>query len=44
MKKYLSIAALFLINNEVISWLALTVICGMALCSFIKAVMDCEAN
>lgn len=44
MKKYLSIAALFLLNNEVISWIALTIICGVALWSFVKAVCEYDGR
>lgn len=36
MKKYLAVASLFALNNEVISVIALTVIAGMALVAFIK--------
>ena len=37
MKKYLAAASLFLINNEVLSWIALAVICIMALVEFLIA-------
>ena len=37
MNKYLLAASLFLFNNEVISWLALAIICAMALIAFAKA-------
>ena len=37
MKKYLAVASLFLVNNEVMSWIALAVICGMALVEFLIA-------
>ena len=37
MKKYAIAASLFVLNNEVISWLALAIICAMALIAFAKA-------
>ena len=37
--KYAIPSAFFLFNNEVISWIALAVIVGMALYSFTKEVM-----
>lgn len=36
MKKYLVTASLFLLNSEVISWIALAVIAAMAFCAFLK--------
>lgn len=38
MKKYAVAASLFMLNNEVISWLALVIICVMALAAFVNAV------
>lgn len=38
MKKYLAVASLFIFNNEVISWIAITVIAFMALIAFFKEV------
>lgn len=38
MKKYAVAASLFMLNNEVISWLALVIICVMALVAFVNAV------
>lgn len=35
MKKYLVTASLFLLNNEIISWLAITAIALMAVCAFL---------
>lgn len=43
MKKYAIAASLFLFNSEVISWLALAIICAMALIAFAKAA-DREVN
>lgn len=43
MKKYAVAASLFMLNNEVISWLALVIICVMALVAFVNAV-DREAG
>lgn len=43
MKKYLSIACVFLLGNEVLSWIALAVIAWMAIADFEKEV-DREAN
>ena len=34
MKKYIVCSSLFLFNNDVISWIALTVIAGMAITEF----------
>lgn len=39
MKKYAIVASLFLLNNEVVSWIALVIICVMALAAFCKAVV-----
>lgn len=36
MKKYAIAASFLLFNNEVISWIAVTVIAGMALVTFLK--------
>ncbi len=37
MKKYaIAAASLFVFNNEVISWIAVTVIAGVALVAFLK--------
>ena len=36
MKKYAVAASFLLLNNEVISWIAVTVIAGMALVAFLK--------
>lgn len=36
MKKYIAVASLFALNNEVISWIALTIIAFMALVAFLK--------
>ena len=36
MKKYLMTASLFLLNNEVISWIALAIIAVMAFIAFLK--------
>lgn len=38
MKKYLMTASLFVFNAEVISWLALVILAGMALIDFCRAV------
>ena len=38
MKKYAIAASLCLFNSEVMSWLALAIICTMALIAFAKAV------
>ena len=38
MKKYAIAASLFLLNNEVISWLALLIIVAIAAASFAKKV------
>ena len=38
MKKFIAVASLFLFNNEVISWIALTVIAFMAIIAFFKEV------
>lgn len=35
MKKYAMAASLFLLNNEIISWLAITAIAFMAVCAFL---------
>ena len=35
MRKYLCVSSLFLLNNEVISWIAVVVIAGMALAAFL---------
>ena len=35
MKKYIAVASLFILNNEIISWVALTVLAFMALASFL---------
>ena len=43
MKKYLSIAAVFLLGNEVLSWLALAALVGLAIVDFVKEV-DREAS
>lgn len=43
MKKYAIAASLFVLNNEVISWLALMIIAAIALVEFAKAV-DREAG
>ena len=43
MRKYLSIACVFLLNNEVLSWIALAVIAWMAIVDFAKEV-DREAG
>ena len=43
MKKYAIAASLFLLNNEVLSWLALLIIVAIAVASFAKAV-DKEVN
>lgn len=43
MKKYLSIAALFLLGDEVVSWIALAVLAIAALVWFVKEV-DREAS
>lgn len=43
MKKYAIAASLFLFNSEVMSWLALAIICTMALIAFAKAA-DREVN
>lgn len=43
MKKYAIAASLFLLNNEVVSWLALLIIVAIAVSSFAKAV-DEEVN
>lgn len=37
MKKYAIAASLFLFNSEVMSWIALAIICVMALIAFAKA-------
>lgn len=36
MKKYAIAASLFLFNNEIVSWLALVIIAGMAVIAFLK--------
>lgn len=36
MKKYLCAASLFLANNEILSWVALSVIAFMLVCTFLK--------
>ena len=36
MKKYLCVASLFLANNEILSWLALSAIAFMLVYSFLK--------
>ena len=36
MKKYILTASLFLMNNEVISWIALAIIAFMAFVAFLK--------
>lgn len=38
MKKYAIAASLFLLNNEVLSWLALLIIVAIAVASFAKKV------
>lgn len=43
MKKYAIAASLFLFNSEVMSWIALAIICTMALIAFVKAA-DREVN
>ena len=35
MKKYIAVASLFILNNEIISWVALTVLAFMALAAFL---------
>lgn len=36
MRKYLCVASLFMLNNEVISWLALAIIGGMAVVALMR--------
>ena len=36
MKKYLWASCLFVFNNEIVSWIALTIIAGMAMVSLLK--------
>lgn len=38
MKKYIAVASLFILNNEIISWLALLVLAVMAIVAFFKEV------
>ena len=37
MKKYLAVASLFVLNNEIMSWLALLIIAVMGAVVFLKA-------
>lgn len=38
MKKYIAVASLFILNNEIISWLALLVLAVMGIVAFLKEV------
>lgn len=38
MKKYLITAGGFVLNNEILSWILITIIAAMALIDFVKAV------
>lgn len=38
MKKYLAVASLFVLNNEIISWLALLILAVMGLVAFVREV------
>lgn len=37
MRKYLAVASLFLLNNEIVSWLALLILAVMGTAAFLKA-------
>lgn len=38
MKKYLAVASLFVLNNEIISWLTLLILAVMGLVAFVREV------
>lgn len=38
MKKYIAVASLFILNNEIISWLTLLVLAAMGIAAFFKEV------
>ena len=40
MKKYLAVASLFVLNNEIISWLALLILGCMALVALLKGMEE----